>query len=105
MLDDILACLCEFYGEENLKYVRGSHKSFITVWYNDEKLLYLVRSGSGGWLCMYDKDPVFTKLEPFLITGDLTDFKMHLNRVNYLFMSQSPHKFISRGRVIRSSVS
>jgi len=81
----IIDIIKKIYGEENISVKKNLGNGFAVVYYKGDTLLYLVKSYCKGWVCLFNYNPRYTELSPYLITNNFDAFESYLCYVNKLF--------------------
>lgn len=83
-LKRILFALEKLCGKGNVVLNRSAGSPLAIVYCNDIKVMYLVKSYCGGWVCLLNFKVPICDIEPFLIKGNVKEFWHFLKHVDSL---------------------
>lgn len=83
-LKRILFTLEKFCGKGNVVLSRSKGSPLTVVYCGGHKVMYLVKSYCGGWVCLLNFKVSSYDIEPFLIKGDMKEFVYFLMYIDSL---------------------
>lgn len=73
-ISEVINLIESVYGESEINCKRKRGSTYITVYTKKDKLMSLVKSYTGGWICLIDYDFVGKGIEPFLVKDNEKEF-------------------------------